>query len=63
MAREEGKTIFKRTIGVLLIVVGLIALITPFTPGSWLVFIGLEFFGVRILFWKRIKSWVLKKPE
>ncbi|KKU53015.1 MAG: hypothetical protein A3F26_00775 [Candidatus Ryanbacteria bacterium RIFCSPHIGHO2_12_FULL_47_12b] len=50
----------KNTIGVLLIVIGLLALITPFTPGSWLIFIGLEFIGIRIVFWDKIKSWFQK---
>jgi len=27
------------------------------TPGSWLIFVGLEFFGFRMLFWDKIKSW------
>ena len=50
----------KKTIGVLLIVIGLLALITPFTPGSWLIFVGLELFGFRMLFWNKIKSWFKK---
>ena len=50
----------KKTIGVLLIVIGLLALITPFTPGSWLIFVGLELFGFRILFWDKIKLWFQK---
>ncbi len=50
----------KKIIGILLIIVGLLALVTPFTPGSWLVFIGLEFLGVRILFWDKIKAWFKK---
>ena len=47
----------KKTIGILLIVIGFLALITPFTPGSWLIFVGLEFIGIRILFWDKIKAW------
>jgi drug/metabolite transporter (DMT)-like permease len=47
---------FKKAIGILLIVIGLLALVTPFTPGSWLIFVGLEFFGFRTLFWDKIKS-------
>jgi len=41
------KTIIKKVIGVILIIVGLIALFTPFTPGSWLALIGLELLGIR----------------
>jgi len=45
----------KKVGGILLIVIGLLALITPFTPGSWLIFVGLELLGFRILFWNKIK--------
>lgn len=47
----------KKIIGIFLIIIGLLALVTPFTPGSWLIFIGLEFIGIRILFWNKIKEW------
>lgn len=38
-------------IGVVLIIIGLLSLITPLTPGSWLVLIGLELVGIRLV-WK-----------
>jgi len=41
------KTIIKKVLGVILIIVGLIALFTPLTPGSWLALIGLELLGIR----------------
>ena len=41
------KSIIKKTIGVILIIIGLAALFTPFTPGSWLALIGLELLGIR----------------
>ncbi len=47
----------KKVIGVILILVGLLALITPLTPGSWLAIIGLELLGVRILFLDKFKFW------
>lgn len=47
----------KKIIGLLLILVGLFALFTPFTPGSWLVFVGLEFLGLRLSFWDKMKIW------
>ncbi|HEY4510380.1 MAG TPA: hypothetical protein VJJ73_00905 [Candidatus Paceibacterota bacterium] len=54
----------KKTIGVLLIVIGLTALVTPLTPGSWLAVIGLELLGVRILFFEKLinfwKNWKKK---
>jgi hypothetical protein len=47
------KVIIKKIIGVILIIVGLIALFTPLTPGSWLALIGLELLGIR--------KWVFRK--
>jgi hypothetical protein len=41
------KTIIKKVIGVILIIYGVFALLTPFTPGSWLALIGLELLGIR----------------
>jgi hypothetical protein len=41
------KTVIKKIIGIILIIIGLIALLTPFTPGSWLALIGMELLGIR----------------
>lgn len=57
---EPKKSITKKIIGVILILVGLIALVTPFSPGSWLVFVGLEILGVRLALWDKIKSKFIK---
>ncbi len=43
-----------------LIIVGFLALITPFTPGSWLIFVGLALLGIRIAAWEQIKAKFLK---
>jgi hypothetical protein len=48
------KTILKKAIGVILIVYGLVALVTPFTPGSWLALIGLETVGFGFLLENRL---------
>jgi hypothetical protein len=48
------KPILKKTIGVILIVWGLVALVTPFTPGSWLALIGLEMVGFGFLLENRL---------
>lgn len=53
----------KKTIGILFIIIGLAALLTPFTPGSWLIFIGLEFLGFRMALWDKIKSRFLSKDR
>jgi hypothetical protein len=47
------KIIFKKVLGVILIIIGLAALVTPLTPGSWLALIGLELLGIR--------QWALRK--
>ena len=41
--------IIKKTVGIVLILVGFVALVTPLTPGSWLMLIGLELLGFRLL--------------
>jgi len=50
----------KKIIGVLLIILGLLALITPLTPGSWLAILGLELIGVRLAAWEKVKAWFVK---
>mgnify|MGYP001562675689 CR=1 FL=1 len=55
-----NKPKIKKVVGVILILIGLIALITPLTPGSWLVIIGLELLGIRILFFDKLKFWKKK---
>lgn len=48
------KPVLKKTLGVILIVLGLAALVTPFTPGSWLALIGLELVGFGFLLHNRL---------
>ncbi|MCX6788105.1 MAG: hypothetical protein NT108_03010 [Candidatus Kaiserbacteria bacterium] len=58
--------------GGLLMILGVLALITPFTPGAWLIFIGAEILGiglltranVRLVYEKtreRIREWMRKR--
>jgi len=42
-------------------VLGVLALLTPFTPGSWLALIGLELVGLRLVFQRKILSWLPQK--
>jgi len=44
----------RKIIGVILIILGLIALFTPLTPGSWLALIGIELVGIRLLIEKAL---------
>jgi hypothetical protein len=39
---------WRKILGVGLIFLGIIALITPFTPGAWLIIVGLGVLGVEI---------------
>jgi hypothetical protein len=57
------KKILKTIIGVVLILVGLIALFTPLTPGSWLILVGLEFLGLRILLRDKLLAWARRQPQ
>ena len=52
----HSKPKIKKATGVILILIGFAALLTPLTPGSWLIFVGLELLGVRFLLWDKIKS-------
>ncbi len=45
----------KKVVGVILILIGLAALITLLTPSSYLVIIGLELLGIRILFFNQFR--------
>ena len=47
------KKILRKILGVILIIVGLAALLTPLTPGSWLALIGLELLGVHLLVFEK----------
>ncbi len=48
-------------LGVVLMVLGVLALLTPFTPGSWLALIGLELVGLRLVFERKLLSWLPQK--
>jgi len=50
-------------IGVILIVLGLVALFTPLTPGSWLALVGLEILGLRVLLRDRLCAWAAARPQ
>ena len=52
--------IFKKIIGVLSLILGFIALITPFTPGAfWLIFLGFELLGIHFIFGEKIKIFLI----
>ena len=48
-------------LGIVLIILGVAAALTPFSPGSWLALIGLEILGLRILLQRKILSLLPEK--
>ncbi len=52
---------FRKGVGITLIVLGSLALLTPLTPGSWLILVGLWLLGFRFLWWDKFKVWLQKK--
>lgn len=55
--------LFRRTLGIVLIVVGVLALVTPFTPGSWLIFVGAELLGWELIFARKVAAYVLGRGQ
>ena len=56
------KRAIKSTVGVVLIALGFLALITPLSPGSWLILVGLEVLGLRILLERRLRLFAAARP-
>jgi len=52
------KRILRKTLGIVFIVLGFLALITPLTPGSWLILVGLEILGLRMLLEKKLSPFL-----
>ncbi len=48
------RPLVKKSLGVFLVLVGIVALVAPVIPGAPLVFIGLELLGFRLLFLDKI---------
>ena len=59
----EDKPTFKKVLGIILVIVGLFGIVTPFTPWGILFFVGLEFLGIRFLFMDKIKAYFNKKEK
>jgi hypothetical protein len=52
---------FRIILGIVLIIIGVLAALTPFSPGSWLALIGLEILGLRILLQQKFLSLLPRK--
>lgn len=55
------KRVLRIALGILLMILGILALLTPFTPGSWLALIGLEILGIRLVLQRKFLSLLPKK--
>lgn len=54
---------WRKIIGAGLLFLGFVALVTPFTPGSWLIFVGAELLGFEILFPKKVIAFLKPYQE
>ena len=59
----SARKIVRYTAGITLVLIGLLALLTPLTPGSWLIFVGLELLGLRILLRDKLLAWARARPN
>jgi hypothetical protein len=59
--RFEGRPRFKKILAILLIGIGIFSLLTPFTPGSWLLLVGIELLGWRLVFFDKINEYFTKR--
>jgi Putative transmembrane protein (PGPGW) len=53
----------KKAVGYFLVLVGFVALVTPLTPGAFLLIIGLELLGIRMAFFDRFMPKKKAKTE
>jgi hypothetical protein len=61
MEKEKMKTLTKKIAGVIFAILGLVILLTPFTPGSILLLIGLDMlFGHKWPWWNRTKLKIMR---
>ena len=55
-APENMQKTIRIILGIMLIILGVLAALTPFSPGSWLALIGLEVLGLRVLLQRKFLS-------
>ena len=46
----------KKFVGVLSLLIGIVSVLTPFTPLGFMVLVGLELLGIRELVWEKVKA-------
>jgi hypothetical protein len=52
--------LLKKILGAVLIIIGLLAFLTPLTPGGWLLFVGAELLGIEMLSQRRLRETYVK---
>jgi hypothetical protein len=60
-AFENMRRVTRTILGVVLIILGVAAALTPFSPGSWLALIGLEILGLKMLIPRKLRSLLPRK--
>lgn len=50
----------RKVAGVVLVIIGLLSIVTPFTPVGFLLVVGLEILGVRLIVQDKLKNWFKK---
>jgi hypothetical protein len=53
----------RKATGIIFVVIGLLSVITPFTPVGFLLLLGLEILGLRVLVWDKLKGWFKKSDK
>jgi len=56
-------SVIKKPLGVVLVIVGLLLHLIPLFPASWIVVLGLELLGIRILLQDKIKAWLAARKK
>lgn len=57
------KRYLKKALGIILIILGFLALITPCSPGSWLILVGLEFLGLGFLLEDKLPAFLKSRHK
>jgi drug/metabolite transporter (DMT)-like permease len=60
-AFEKMRRVSRTILGIVLIILGVAAALTPFSPGSWLALIGLEILGLKMLLPRKLRSLIPRK--
>lgn len=61
MNKVNKKLQIKKLIGIILIIIGLFGFVLPILPGWLFLLIGLEFIGINLVFFDRIKEYIKNK--